>query len=393
MKYFLGISIVLLLLSACGEDAPSTEVENKKELENGDNFVISGAVSGANNMTFYLQALSQQGIIEVANTVADKDGNFEMVGNIPAFGIYQLSLGEAGNKIIPLTIVPGDQVKLTADFATFETSPTVSGTKWAETMTEYMQKFSQFHEDQNSLMANRGTMTDDELTEKFMALKKPIDEYAISAMKNDPENPFNIVLSASATPAMGFENWDPANLETLKLVSSAFEKAYPDSPIAATMSNQSYQIELSYNDYVANSSGTRQAPEIALNTPDGKLLKLSSLKGKVVLIDFWASWCAPCRRENPNVVRLYHEYKNKGFTVFSVSLDKDREKWVQAIKEDGLVWPNHVSDLLQWESSLPQLYGFSGIPYTVLLNQEGKIIGTGLRGNSLEQKLKEIFSK
>ena len=108
---------------------------------------------------------------------------------------------------------------------------------------------------------------------------------------------------------------------------------------------------------------------------------------------FSAPWCGPCRRENPNVVRLYNTYKNKGFTIFSVSLDDNAEAWKEAIKKDGLTWPNHVSDLLKWNSPLPQLYGFSGIPHTVLLNKEGNIIGVGLRGEKLEQKLKEIFSK
>ena len=136
-----------------------------------------------------------------------------------------------------------------------------------------------------------------------------------------------------------------------------------------------------------------KAPDIVLVSPNGKTVKLSKLKGKMVLIDFWASWCGPCRKENPNVVRLYNQYKAKGFTVFSVSLDQDAEAWKKAIASDGLIWPNHVSDLLGWQTPLVQLYGFEGIPHTVLIDKEGKIIGTGLRGESLEQKLKEQFSK
>jgi thiol-disulfide isomerase/thioredoxin len=121
------------------------------------------------------------------------------------------------------------------------------------------------------------------------------------------------------------------------------------------------------------------------------LLKLSDLKGKVVLIDFWASWCGPCRKENPNVVRLYKKYEKQGFTVLSVSLDEDPNAWKAAIQKDGLIWKNHVSDLKGWKSNMPVLYGFEGIPFTVLVNREGNIIGKELRGEGLERKLSEVF--
>lgn len=151
-------------------------------------------------------------------------------------------------------------------------------------------------------------------------------------------------------------------------------------------------MEGAYNNYVADNSGNRLAPEITLEQPNGKMLSLSSLRGQYVLIDFWASWCKPCRQENPNVVRLYNTFKDKGFTILSVSLDQDKDAWLKAIKADGLLWPNHVSDLLQWQSPMVQLYGISGIPHTVLVGPDGKIIGTGLRGAKLEQKLNEIFN-
>lgn len=132
------------------------------------------------------------------------------------------------------------------------------------------------------------------------------------------------------------------------------------------------------------------APEIDLPTPEGNNIKLSDLRGKIVLIDFWASWCGPCRRENPNVVRVYEKYKDKGFEILGVSLDRDRARWVQAIEQDGLEWL-HVSDLKFWQSVAAQTYGVSGIPYTVLVDREGKIIASRLRGAALENKLAEIF--
>ncbi|MBL7938789.1 MAG: TlpA family protein disulfide reductase [Flavobacteriales bacterium] len=132
------------------------------------------------------------------------------------------------------------------------------------------------------------------------------------------------------------------------------------------------------------------APEIRQQTPAGGTLALSDLRGKVVLIDFWASWCRPCRMENPNVKRVYERFATKGFEILGVSLDRDQAAWEKAIKDDGLPW-KHVSDLGFWNNAAAQEYGVSGIPYTVLVDRDGKILEKGLRGAQLEERLAQLL--
>jgi thiol-disulfide isomerase/thioredoxin len=380
LSKIISIFFLSILIFSCSEN----ESDNKNDLPN--NFEISGQVLGAANQKIYLEALVEKGKITLAETVTEVDGSFELSGNIKGMGLYQLTIGKKENKSIPLTLSPKDHVKIQAEYNSFERLPVITGTIWAKYITEYMRIFNEFAYQQIQLMNTPGLSEEQQLS-KFYEIKKPLDNYSKSVLSKNPSNPSAIVLITTLTPAMGFDNWDTTNLSIFKKVENAFMSKYPSSPITKSIQQQAAQINQLYSQYKSGKSGLNLAPEISLSNPDGKILNLSDLKGNVVLIDFWASWCGPCRRENPNVVKLYKKYASKGFTVFSVSLDDDVESWKRAIKSDGLIWPYHVSDLKKWDTPLINLYQFNSIPFTVLIDKKGNIIAKNLRGVELEEKI------
>ncbi len=379
-------SAVALVLSSCGN---SNEQENSQIGE--VNLVIEGALTSAAGQPIAIVTESQNGRVLVDQGTIDDKGTFKLRTNIPGMGMYILQIGTNPDNGLVLTAQPGDSIHVEGDLADLNTSVRLSGVEWGGEYQKYMRLLKTMMDGQNAIMLKQDQMTQDQMVKEFMVYKKVVDQFAVDHIKKNPSSSFNLVLSNSLLPTMGFQYWDSTYLPILKEMNAAYSRKYAGNPLANSFDMQVNQVINGFADYQMMISGKKKALEIVMLDTEDIERRLSDLKGKVVLIDFWASWCGPCRKENPKVVQLYKKYKEKGFEIFSVSLDERKADWLVAIEQDGLIWPNHVSDLKGWKSMVTKLYGFSSIPYTVLVGKDGNIIAEGLRGEALEQKLKEIF--
>ncbi len=321
-----------------------------------------------------------------------KDGKYNFSGKVaepvraqllarPA-SVQDMSTWRAQRKDVASLILSSEKIEITSidSFSNVTIKGSAANDELAKIEKE-MKVINQKGEALNNQYIEKDKAKDDAGKNKIMAQFKSLDKESKNIYRKylqaNPSSPIAmIVINQYAGHDINADEVDP-----LFAALPATVKSYP-----------SYK-EFSDRLVVARKIGVgKPAIDFTQNDTSGRPLSLSSFKGKYVLVDFWASWCVPCRQENPNVVSAFNKYKDKGFTVLGVSLDQPnaQARWIKAIHDDGLTW-THVSDLKYWNNEAAQLYGVRAIPFNLLLDKEGKIIAKNIRGEELQTRLAEIF--
>lgn len=365
----LNLAWILLLFAACGGKNSADE----------SGFKITGKLKNPGNLTsLALQELTPSGLVLLDTAAIGPDGSFTMQGKLPekTFCIVRFEKGD-----IALVVDTNARFSLELDGNNLD-AYTISGSKENEELKQLFQlnaasfKAAKVVEERYSSYTPE-TMTpqiEEQIRLSFDSLQNAHSK-ALTDLAGSMSNSFAALFATSFL-------LPDANLDFLSLIDEKLYNKYPNSKYTRQLRSKVETMK--------KTAEGAQAPDIVLSDPFGKTVSLSQFAGKVVLIDFWASWCAPCRKENPRNVSLYNKYKGKGFEIFGVSLDDNRDAWIEAINKDKLLW-THGSDLQKWNSSLVGIYGIDAIPYTVLVDRNGKIIAKGLRGDALEAKLIEVF--
>lgn len=385
--------VVAVILVSCKDS------EEKK-------FAVIGVIENNTAKKVYLEE-APASMMEprlVDSFTIEKDGSFKLKAEAREAVIYNLRLDQS---TYPVASVINDAPSITLNIKMnkannqFAESYDVKGSEASQQMKDFVIRFNG---DQQKIYYNSIYIDsieraggNDSLIMPVMAqqdqLAANIKAYTLEALEK-ANNPalilFELGFYQSIANGTNFGLEPLKNEKVVEIISSAAQK-YPDHKGISDV-NKTLAAEMAKANAASGGWVGKAAPDFALPDVNGNEIKLSSLKGKYVLVDFWASWCVPCRRENPNVVKAYQQFKDKNFTVLGVSLDRPGEKdaWLNAIKEDKLAW-THVSDLKFWESSVVPLYHIEGIPFNILVDPEGKIIAQGLRGPNLETKLKEVL--
>ena len=363
-------------------------------------FTVSGEIANANGEKLYLVELHTNNVEKIDSIILNEEGVFSFKGktDIPKF----YALRTTPNNYITLIINPLEQIKIKANGKDLMDDLKITGSPESNLIKDLRIKLVQSVKQLDSLglyyRSVIGTAEQNRVKDSLTQLSKDIIsnhvEYTKEFIKKNKTSLASLMALYQQIAPRKYVLNPKDDMEYFKLVDSSLMALIPESESVKAFHSQFSEIKRQKDaeNEIAMAVGIgMKAPDIRLPNPDGDTISLSSLIGKYVLVDFWASWCRPCRVENPNLVRNYQKYHEKGFEIFQVSLDKKKESWVEAIEKDQLTW-THVSDLKYWNSEPAKLYKVQGIPANFLLDKRGVIIAKNLRGDALEAKLSEIFN-
>jgi len=326
------------------------------------------------------------------------NGKVELHGKAKEEGLYQLVFD---NGFIVLLSNDGSHVRINIDLSKKENYYSIEGSEATQQMKDFTIEYTEKSQRVNRAFVQMDSLkrmaADDSLimtatTEKNNQIKS-INEYLKSYINKTTHPSVALFVLGWASRSFTRSEFESALNDVVKKFPANhsvadLKKTYDlQQAQVAEMQRQQKEYENKAKLWVG-----KPAPDLSLPDQNGKMWSISSFKGKYVLVDFWASWCRPCRMENPNVVNAFNQYKGKNFTILGVSLDKNKEDWVQAIKEDQLAW-THISDLKFWSSKAVEVFQFDGIPYNILIDPSGMVIAESLRGEELSSKLNELLSK
>ena len=357
-----------------------------------DKYIIEGTLKNHPGKSIVLEQLGLQKVTAIDSAKVDEKGFFKMSG-VSEKGFYRLKLDE---KTFFLMLLEPAQYKVEID-PTSENAFKATGSKEND---EFQNAFKVLGNAQKDLqgwnMAYQMYGQQGASQDTMMFIQQQLQETAakfelmIRDSANAAKSPLVAMFYVTNAPVDKFPKENLAVIQRMEkeMPTSSYTKEFREA--YKKYEEQAKQAQATQAKAASIGIGS-QAPEIDLKDPNGKNIKLSSLKGQVVLLDFWASWCGPCRNEMPNVVAAYNKYKSKGFTVYSVSLDKEEGAWKNSIPKLGMTWPNQVSDLKFWNCQAAVDYGIQGIPAAFLLDKNGVIVATNLRGEALDQKIGELL--
>jgi len=349
-------------------------------------YSVSGTIQNAANKPLLLQEIPYGGkpMITLDSITLDGKGKYKFEFTAKQEGIYRLS---SGDELDISFINDEEQIQINANATDF-TKYTIKGSPNSEAMVQYMKSYRFKDSSLFATLFALDNLQQNNGKDSSILYLQQLKETKIKALNDHIEQTVN----SSNSPALIYFALGMAlrSMEVNKVLAmaKAVAEKTKSEPLVEFVTILNSQVQTA-SPATAIAVGA-MAPEIALQDPTGKIITLSSLKGKYVLVDFWASWCGPCRSENPNVVAAYEQFKLKNFTILGVSLDDNKADWLAAIQQDKLNWLQ-ISDLKKWESTVVNTYQIQGIPFNVLLDPTGKIIATDLRGSALQNTLKQLL--